>query len=172
MNEIIGGWDLSGITHWHSGVAFSTVANAFVAGYANDAPGIFNGDRSAIRPDAHKRSGWVGQRIYRSGARLSLLTGPVGFTIGSRNNLRGPNYVNQNLGLAKTFPVYGDKVNLKFRTDAFNAFNHASFDIPGADPSDLGPPTSQVDITSGVFGQINTTANNPRVLQFSLRLEF
>ena len=172
LNEIIGGWDISGITSWHSGVAFSTVTSAFVAGYSNDAPGIFNGDKVSIQAHPHKNSDGSVNLFTDPAKAQASFTGPVGFTIGSRNNLRGPKYFNQNLGLAKTFAVYSDKVNLKFRADAFNVFNHPSFDIPGADPSDLGPPTSQVDITSGVFGQINTTANNPRVLQFSLRLEF
>jgi hypothetical protein len=98
--------------------------------------------------------------------------GPIGFTIGSRNNLRGPRYANQNLGLAKTFPVYKESVNLKFRADAFNAFNHPSFNIPGSDANNLGPPANEVTINSGVFGQITSTASTPRVLQFSLRLEF
>jgi Carboxypeptidase regulatory-like domain len=160
LNEVVGEWDLSGITRWHSGPDFSTVANAFVAGYANDAPGIFNGDRFAIRPDAHKRSDGSVNEFADAAQAASSFTGPVGFTIGSRNNLRGPNYVNQDLGLGKTFPI-GDKVNLKFRTDAFNAFNHASFSAP-----------SSSDITNGLFGQITTTSTSARVLQFSLRLEF
>jgi hypothetical protein len=34
LNEVIGGWDLSGISQWHTGGAFGTVSNAFVAGYS------------------------------------------------------------------------------------------------------------------------------------------
>ena len=33
-------------------------------------------------------------------------------------------------GVGKTFPVYKDRVNLKFRVDAFNAFNHPNFQAP------------------------------------------
>jgi DNA-binding transcriptional LysR family regulator len=38
LDEVIGGWNLSGIPAWNSGVAFTTVSNAFVAGFAEDAP--------------------------------------------------------------------------------------------------------------------------------------
>ena len=172
VNEIIGGWDLSGITNWHSGVAYSSASNAFVAGYANDAPAIFLGQRPLVAAHPHKGQDGSVNIFSDPVAANNDFTGPVGFTIGSRNNLRGPRYFNQNLGLAKTFPIYKERVNLKFRADAFNAFNHPSFDIPGSDANNLGSPSSQVTINSGVFGQINSTASAPRVLQFSLRLEF
>jgi hypothetical protein len=92
----------------------------------------------------------------------------VGFQIGSRNDLRGPKFFNQNLGLAKTFPVVTDRINLKFRADAFNAFNHPSFGLPEGPLNSL----DQTDIAGGTFGQITTTASTPRVIQLALRLEF
>jgi hypothetical protein len=104
-------------------------------------------------------------------AALNAYTGPVGFQIGSRNNLRGPGYFNVDLGLGKTFPLWEDKVNLKFRTDAFNALNHPSFNAPGTPNSDT---FANADITesSGVFGAITSTSSTARVLQLSMRFEF
>jgi len=90
----------------------------------------------------------------------SAYVGPIGFQIGSRNNLRGPGYFDLDLGLGKTFPIYEDKVNLKFRADTFNALNHPNFNTPDS------------DITSSNFGVISGTANAARVMQFALRLEF
>ncbi len=52
------------------------------------------------------------------------------FEMGSRNNLRGPGFFDLDLGLGKTFPIYAEKVNLKFRVDAFNALNHPNFQAP------------------------------------------
>jgi hypothetical protein len=73
------------------------------------------------------------------------------------------------MGLGKTFPVYEDRVNLKFRCDAFNVFNHPSFSTPITDITEAaGIP----------FGTISSTATgadgirNARVLQGALRLEF
>jgi hypothetical protein len=93
---------------------------------------------------------------------LDAFTGPLGFNIGSRNNLRGPGYFNLDLGVGKTFPVYKDKVNLKFRADAFNSTNHPSFGLPDTDITE----------SNGVpFGTISNTASTARVLRGALRLE-
>jgi|GEM_PF-300867 len=163
LNEIVGGWDVSGLPNWHSGNTVTTNTNAYVAGYANDAPAIFNGNRAVVSPHAHKNADGSVNLFSDQVKALQVFTGPVGFTIGSRNNLRGPNYFNLDTGLAKTFPLVSDRVNLKFRADAFNAFNHPSFATPS---------TSNLDITGGTFGQITATATTPRVMQFALRLEF
>jgi hypothetical protein len=160
-NELAGGWNISALPSWHSGIAFSTVSNAFVAGYANNAPAIQIGPSSNVAPHAHKNSDGSVNLFSDQGKAVGTFTGPVGFKIGTRNSLRGPNYVNFDLGVGKDFPIFGDSVKLKFRADAFNAFNHASFDNP-----------STADITSGNFGVITTTANAARVLQGALRLEF
>jgi hypothetical protein len=80
------------------------------------------------------------------------------------------------LGLGKTFPVWDDKVNLKFRADAFNAFNHPNFTLPG---NNVYNGLDQQDVTSSTFGNVSYTVEAPgnlnngaRVLQLSLRLEF
>ena len=168
-NEVIGGWEVSGLPSWHTGNTYFAAANAFVAGYANDAPAILTGPMAPLQTHI---SGGAGARVNaytNPTAALSEFSGPVGFQIGTRNNLRGPGWVNMDLGLGKTFPVYGDKVNLKFRVDAFNVANHPSFGLPNASG------TNGADITEaeGVpFGTINSTASAARVLQGALRLEF
>ncbi len=50
-------------------------------------------------------------------------------------------------------------VDLQFRAEAFNVFNHPNFDLPD---NFLGSPT---------FGQI-LSAENPRHIQFGLKLLF
>jgi hypothetical protein len=161
LNEVIGGWDISGLPSFHTGNAFSTVSNAFVAGYANNAPAIFNGNTVAVSPHAHKNPGGDVNIFTSQQTAQSAFTGPLGFQIGPRNSLRGPKFFNMDLGLGKTFPLIGEDLKLKFRADAFNAFNHPSFSTPAT-----------TDITSGNFGQITSTASTARVLQFALRLEF
>jgi hypothetical protein len=102
--------------------------------------------------------------------------GPIGFQIGARNGLTGPRYFDEDLGLGKTFPVWDDKVNLKFRADAFNAFNHPNFTIPS---NNVYNGLDQQDITNSTFGNTSYTVepsgnfnDGARVLQVSLRLEF
>jgi len=159
-NEIVGGWELSGLPYWHSGNAYFAAANAFVAGYANNAPAILVGQPALLKSHVNKGAGGTVYAYNDTAAALNAFTGPVGFNIGERNNLRGPEYFDLDLGLGKTFPIYEDKVNLKFRADAFNAPNHPSFNTPNT------------NITSTNFGIISSTASTARVMQFALRLEF
>ena len=100
-------------------------------------------------------------------AAVAAFSGPIGFQIGSCNNLRGPTFSEQDLGVAKSFSIISSRdINLKFRTDAFNAFNHPSFNSPGT-------LTSYDDITNpGQFGQLTSINGTYRVLQLALRLEF
>ena len=162
LNEAAGGWSLSGISQFHTGNAWGTTANAFVAGYSNNAPGIFVGSsRGVVAAHPHKTAAGQVSVFADSAAAQSSYIGPVGFEIGPRDDLRGPRFFNQDLGLAKTFPIYRE-ANLTFRADAYNALNHPSFDTP-----------SGGDITNpGTFGQITSTSSTARVLQLALRLEF
>jgi hypothetical protein len=183
LNGLIGGWDLSGITDWHTGQAWGTNSNAFVASYSNDAPGILIGPKSAVATHLTKlpASAGGGVNIFANKlAAAAAFEGPIGFQIGERNSLRGPGYFNEDLGLAKQFPVYAEKVNLNFRADAFNAFNHPNFVLPA---SNAYNGLDQQDVTNtgptGQFGNISQTVtpagnlnNGARVLQLSLRLEF
>jgi hypothetical protein len=165
LDEAIGGWSVSGLPLWHSGVAFTAFSNAFVAGFANDAPATFNGNRSAIAAHVHKNPDGTVNIFTNPTAADAAFTGPIGFQIGSRNNLRGPSAWGMDAGLAKTFPLVSDRVNMKFRADAFNVFNHPTFGAPSSGNSDITQ-------SSAPFGQINGTTGAPRVLQLALRVEF
>jgi len=175
-NEFIGGWGIAGVTTFHTGNAWGTNSNAFVASYSNDAPGILVGSHAAVLPKLQKTPGGRVNIFANQSSAQAAYIGPIGFQIGARNGLRGPKYFNQDLGLAKTFPIIGDNVNFKFRADAFNAFNHPNFTTPA---ENVYNGLDQQDITNPTFGQISYTVappgnlnNGARVLQLSLRLEF
>lgn len=168
VNELIGGWSVSALPTWRSGQALGTFTNAYVAGYANNAPAFFNGNRADVAAHAHKDS--TANAVYLFGSQAATtkaqaeFSGPIGLQFGSRNNLRGPSAFYMDAGLAKNFPILpNERLNLKFRADFFNVLNHPVFALPTAANS---------DITSGSFGTITSTASTARVGQFSLRLEF
>jgi Carboxypeptidase regulatory-like domain len=175
-NEIIGGWSISGLTSWHTGQAWGTNSNAFVASYSNNAPALLIGQRTAVATHLQKPAGG-GVNIFASRANAAAAyEGPIGFLIGPRNGLRGPKFFNADLGLAKNFPIYGDRVKADFRADAFNALNHPNFAFPS---SNVFNGLDEQDITSSQFGNISYTVSPPgnmnngaRVLQLSLRVEF
>lgn len=171
VDELIGGWQVSGIPTWRSGVAFTPVTGAFIAGFASNSPALLVGAKgynTSSKP--HKLSnGSV--NLFNNGPSTGAITAgnpaglfqnPLGLDLGSRNNLRGPSAVTFDAGLAKTFSILADdRLNAKFRADGFNILNHPVFSTP-----------SVTNINSGTFGQITTVAVAARVLQVSLRLEF
>jgi hypothetical protein len=175
LDEIIGGWTFSGLPGWHSGLPYFAAANAFVAGYANDAPAILVGPMS----DVHIHlNGGHGQALlaYANVPQANAdYTGPVGFNIGSRNNLRGPQYFDLDLGVGKIVPIVAERVRLQLRADAFNALNHANFATPCTDITNVSCLFGTISSTVGT-GLNSTTAvghpNSARVLQISARIEF
>ena len=177
LNEFIGGWAVSGVTDWHTGYPWQTASDAFVASYSNDAPAILTGNAGLARNHLTKLAGGGVSDFANASVASAQYSGPVGFTIGNRNDQRGPKYFNADLGLAKTFPVYKEGVNLRFRADAFNALNHPNFTIPdenvfnGYDQEDIlqGGGFGQISFTADPTGNLNSGA---RVLQVSLRLEY
>jgi hypothetical protein len=173
LDELIGGWSVSGIPAYRTGQVVNIFSDAFVAGYANDAPAIFTGNRSDVK--AHVNIDRSANIVYQfpggaAGAAKALadFTGPIGFQIGQRNYLRGPGAFTMAAGLAKSFSLIPSKgVVLNFRADAFNVFNHTNFNA--ASGTNI--------VSSQHFGQITgtpsgTSAGAPRVAQFSARIEF
>jgi hypothetical protein len=74
--------------------------------------------------------------------------------------LRAPSFFNMDLSVSKKFNFTETKY-LMFRTEMFNAFNHASWGAPGRD---ITSPAS--------FGQITGQVQNARNIQFGLKFYF
>ncbi len=94
------------------------------------------------------------------------------FSNGGRNNFRGPFQTRFDLSVGKTFSL-SERFKLRFNFDAFNVFNHASFDAPNNDviyfPNYSPPPATTPE---GSLGQIQHTIGSPRFLQADLHLTF
>jgi hypothetical protein len=173
LDEIIGGWEISGLPSWHSGNAYFAAANAFVAGYANDAPAILTGPSSDLHIHLNGGHGQAMLAYANVPQANADFTGPVGFNIGSRNNLRGPQFFDMDMSLGKTFPIIGDRIRAHLQGDAFNVFNHPNFNTANI--------CTDITNVSCLFGTISgpslgTSLNNDgpgaRVLAVSLRIEF
>jgi hypothetical protein len=161
LDELAGGWVISGLPTWHTGIPYNMNTTAYGAGFATLAPAILVGTTGAAQNHVHKDAASGNVYGYADvNAAYNAFEGPIGLHLGQRNELRGPHYTNFDLGLRKTFPLVGERCRLVFNADAFNAFNHANFDTPNA------------TLISSSFGQISDTIGSPRVLQGALRLEF
>jgi hypothetical protein len=83
------------------------------------------------------------------------------FTFGTTGrylpDLRAPGYYNWDISILRNFK-FTERVSLQFRTEMFNAFNHANFSAP------VGTTFGRAD-----FGVINAT-ERARVIQFGLKL--
>jgi hypothetical protein len=88
--------------------------------------------------------------------------------VGTRGIVRGPGFFNTDLAIGKTFRLPKEGHRIQVRGEAFNAFNHVNFANPVT-----GGTTAGVSLASPTtFGEITSTANNARVMQFALRYEF
>jgi hypothetical protein len=87
-----------------------------------------------------------------------------------RNSLVGPGFANVDFSVSRAFPLrfLGERGKLLFRSEFFNLFNRPNLDNPG-DPN-LNNPGNLVG--TGSFGQLTATANDARILQFSLKVLF
>jgi carboxypeptidase family protein len=144
----------------------------------------------------------AGVNPYLTIDRLTLnpaaFTTPAPGTFGDvpRNFLRGPNFQQFDLILNKRFK-FSERTNLEFRTEVFNIFNRANFDIPGsrlnlalptvscaagvcaASGANVQPgsPYTQ-SAAGGTFGLLRQTVvrdvglGTSRQIQFALRLNF
>jgi len=79
-----------------------------------------------------------------------------------------PRFVNTDFSVIKDFPLpFREATKLQFRAEFFNLFNHPQLFLNG-----VGDTGEQDINTLSSFGVINNTVNNPRLVQFALRLNF
>jgi hypothetical protein len=78
-----------------------------------------------------------------------------------KGQFSGPQYSDWDVSLIRYFPLH-EQLNLQFRAEYFDVLNHTNF-------SD--PTTTYTSGSSSSFGRI-TGANDPRIAQLSLKLQF
>ena len=166
-HSLLGGWQYAGIMTSQSGEPF-TVFN----GIFGDSAGVANGVATS-----GVSTGSFADRIgdpfalpanrYDPVAKGPLLFNPAaysqtqGLTFGNsgRNSLNNPHRTQFDMSLYKTFKAT-DKVDVQFRTEAFNVFNHTQFST-----LDSGYGNSQYFMRA-------TQAHMPRVIQLALKVVF
>ncbi len=171
LDELIGGWEISGLPSFQTGTPYMANSVAFLMSYSNEDPALLVGNKSDMRSHVTIQNGQV-YAFKNYTKAYSDYAAPVGFQFGERNNLVGPNFFNLDLGVGKTFMVVPERVHLNFRVDAYNALNHVNFESPSFENNmSLVAPPNEFGV---IPGQVTASgADYPaRVLQASLRLEF
>jgi hypothetical protein len=87
----------------------------------------------------------------------------------ARVPVTGPDFVNSDFSIIKDFAMPRKEMGLNFRAEFFNIFNHPQFGMPVNDLNYDSPPNGGV---SPAFGSVNSTVNNPRLIQLALKLSF
>jgi hypothetical protein len=147
--KAFGGWQLSGVTTMQSGRPMNLGISPDRARTGS------GGQRPDVVGDWHvaEKTRW---RWFNTDAFALPADGKFG-NLG-RNVVIGPGTNNWDISLQKNFRV-SERVNAEFRTEFYNFPNH--FSLWGVNGT-LGTAT---------FGQVSS-AGDPRILQFALRLEF
>jgi len=168
-NQIIGGWEVTGIFTARSGLPFGTTTTAFPVGFNFNSPAAFNnGNVGALIGNIHDATNGTIQFFNNPTAvfdpanpTAGALRFPRHGEIGNRNILRGPGFWNLDTAVLKNFQMpWSESQRLQIRWESFNAFNHNSFGLPA------------VGITGTTFGTITTSASIPREMQFAVRYEW
>lgn len=185
LNQIIGGWRLSGLLQMGSGAPitfiytggtlnrngrsgrqtpFTNLTNDQIKdliGYFEANGNIYYINPSVINPATGRASeGYsvTGPTSFSGEAFFAVNPGQTGNM--SRSVFNGPSSFTLNMSMLKTFKIT-ERTNLEVRAEGFNVLNHPYF-IPASQfPS----------ITATTFGQLTGT-NSPRVMQFAARFNF
>ncbi|MGA2201292.1 MAG: carboxypeptidase-like regulatory domain-containing protein [Terriglobales bacterium] len=166
LDELIGGWRVSGIFSAFTGSPFKIDSGAYTIDFTQTQPAVFIGTKSDIKAGIHTVSQGSGlpptvQYFSNVTNAQGAFTAPIAGGPGNRNIVTGPGYWDLDLALLKDFKMPWEGHKLVFQTDAINVFNHVNFSNPGA--SLLVPYT---------FGNITSDVNGPRILQLGLRYIF
>jgi hypothetical protein len=159
LNRLIGNWQISGIQTLQSGLPFTPQLSY---NPSND------GDtRNPVRPSINPNfSGPLilggANQYFDPNAFIQPLTGTYGNA--GRNALPGPHLFETNLSLAKVFS-FRERINLLFRAEFFNLFNHTNFKTPN--PVVYASASGGPSPTAGV---ITSTATTSRQIQLGLKL--
>jgi len=156
VNALAGGWELSGIITFQSGFPFSVLANQDFSNTDSVNP---RPDRVCNGAGPQTVAEWFDINCFSTDAlSQALASGTPRFGNSGRNILIGPGMQQWDVSIIKRNPIT-EKVNLEFRAEFFNLFNHPNFGTPG---TTIGTDTA---------GQL-TSAGIPRDIQFGLKLKF
>jgi hypothetical protein len=173
-DKLMAGWQIGGISVVRTGLPASCIvdddAAVNIVGRETDYCSVVSGINPNDGP--HRRDQWWNITAF------SRPTDEQVFGDAGRSVLRGPRFVTFDFSAMKNTKL-SERVNLQFRFEAFNFFNHPVFGVPtpvlgsypNFDPVTRQPVPTAIDNGSlgSVFGSIGHTAADNRQLQFGMK---
>ena len=161
-NAIIGGWQVSGIYKYDSGLPLTFTANNNTFSFGgSQQPNVSDVDAAGQGQADFQGSG---SKTINRWFNTSAFSQPPDFTFGNAprwfGNIRTDHTNNFDFSLGKNWLVR-ERLRLQFRGEFFNAFNRVQFG------------RANTNINSPGFGQVRGTVNTgPRNIQLGLRIVY
>jgi hypothetical protein len=176
-NRLKEGWQLSGITSWHTGVPFS-----IGEGDQMDTGNSFDNERPNLVPGCNLYANQTITQWFNYACFAPSQYGTAG-NLG-RNVMIGPGFAETDISLSKSTKIT-EKISLQARADWFNVLNHPNFGVPSGTIINAGTgcgPTSTPANSAGCFAPTGAAITTligsgglpdvARQAQFSLKLVF
>ena len=168
VDALIGGWQLSGIARWTSGLPFTVInGTGWEVDWSKQSALVKTG---AVKTHTHLDANGAPQAFADpTGLLASIgnggpLRNPLPGESGSRNAFRGDGYFGVDAGLSKFFTVHEEQ-RLRVSWEVFNVSNSVRFDT-----NPINSLQNQTGI--GSFGVYGATLTQPRIQQIALRYLF
>ena len=164
VDALVGGWQLSGINRWSSGLPFSLTEPGYTTDWNIESYAVTTAPVKTHRyfdangnPQYFNNPNAINNGIS-TGSPIRL---PYPGEAGERNNFRGDGYFDIDTGLNKSWKIH-DYGNLNFAWEVYNVTNTVRFD-----PASIGS-----QLTGGNLGVAGSLLTQPRRMQFALRYNF
>jgi hypothetical protein len=165
--HILGNWQLAPLVRMLSGAPLNvtTGTDTSLTGVGLDRPNLVPG----VNP--YTTNWGAGLPQYLNAAAFAPNTAGTYGNLG-RDVLRGPGQIQFDASLSRIFAIH-EAIRLEVRGEAFNIVNHTNFVAAATGTGIPGISTGGISLSrsSSNFGQI-TTAGDPRIFQFALKLYF
>jgi hypothetical protein len=174
VNAVLGNWSVNGIFTAMSGEPFSVTSGARTSNNSHVSRAVILDPD--LKAELQDKPGVLGPVLFPDASDFAIPE--PGQNGGPRNAFTAPSFWNADIGLIKVFNL-SERFKLQFRTEIFNAFNHANFDNPrdasSGSPSILSPVFAQAccaAVSTPSTQTIIQTGESSRVIQFALKLTF
>lgn len=178
---LLGGWQVSGIATYQTGLPFTPTVSAFDPSGLALIPALVAGARPNLTCDPNQGGAQNVQQWFNPACfQITPITNDGSFTNtvgnGGRGIINGPSTRRVDLTVSKNFR-FSERYRLQLRAEAFNLFNWTNYRALSTvvwnrttAPVAFGGnclPTS----TCSTFGQV-TSYRDPRVIQFAAKVNF
>jgi hypothetical protein len=163
LNQIAGGWQVTGVVTLRTGLPFTPTINGDNAntGVSSQLPNVIGTPSYVGQPSCWFYVAANPSCVALAPSGASAFAVPAAYTYGdgARNILRANGLKQVDFTLMKFFPI-DEKRSFQFRAEMFNILNHPTFSAPSA------------AINSSSGGQISSTLNAARIIQLALKFQF